>query len=151
MKKFLSIILIILVIFAGMYLAYNLKYKNVKHTTADENINTVSNENNNKDKENIKEEKENELNNEVAEKTEEIDEEKQTEEEKQEVEKVKTTQEKAIEAVKKEWWGDEDVIFSIDNNNTNLKSNQIMVRVTQDGTNLAWYIVNTETLEVEEY
>ena len=62
----------------------------------------------------------------------------------------KNTQNKVIEAVKKQWTGDTNAKFTIDNN-ANLPENQMMVKVTSDAVTLGWYIVNTQTWEVTEY
>lgn len=77
-------------------------------------------------------------------------EENPTEDEIKENETMNNTQNKAIEAVKKQWTGNKDANFAIDNSAT-LPGNQIMVKVTEDAVSLGWYIVNTQTWEVTEY
>ena len=69
------------------------------------------------------------------------------EEEKNEGDSTQSNDEKAIEAVKKEWGNDDSVTFSIEQKN----GTKYYVAVKSENEPTVWYEVDTETWEVNEY
>ena len=69
------------------------------------------------------------------------------EEEKNEGDSTQSNDEKAIEAVKKEWGNDDSVTFSIEQKN----GTKYYVAVKSENEPTVWYEVDTENWEVSEY
>lgn len=160
MKTLTKVILIIVVIVGGSYLAYNIKQeRDLK--TANSSNEPVKEDNKNETEEKTpitqgteqepeKEIQKDNLEDNGQENVATSNEEQQTSKEKQEEEEKNNIQAKAIEAVKKEWWGDPDALFTIDNS-AYVPENHIIVKITQNAVTLGWYVVDTENWRVSEY
>lgn len=151
LRAILIFILIVLIVVVVPYLTYliihNIDNEHMKQE------NTISNTNNSDIKKPISEENTNNEDNNAENNDNQKENESYIGEEETSEQQInineQTIQSKAIESVKNVWWGDQSAIFTIDNS-AKLESNQVMVKVSHEGATW-WYVVNTDTWEVNEY
>ena len=154
-KKSLIIIAIVIVLFAIIWLVYDMFKKDTVDTSSDTNIvdgntgldNIINDlfENDMIENDVIGSEIENEVTENVTSNS--SKENGNTKNEPDTTEKTTSKEEKAIELAKKEWGEDDTVTFSVDEK----KDSKYYVAVKQDATVIQWYEVDTNNWTISEY